>query len=253
MQFTQEESKDGVTERLFEVTVAGQVVPGVMWTPDGAHGPRPLLLMGHGGGAHKMFPPLAAAGRRYAKEQHYAVVAIDAPDHGARATPEATASFSQQLREHLALGGGLGGEPLKVMLLAAVQAVSEWRAVLDRVQALGEVGAGGPTGYLGLSKGAMTGILLAASDARIKAAVFGLTGGAPQLEEAARQISIPVEFVAQWDDELMPRAAALALFDAIGSSEKTLHANPGGHGGIPPFERAGWAQFFKRHLGSGAM
>ncbi len=32
----------------------------------------------------------------------------------------------------------------------------------------------------------------------------------------------------------MPRADGLALFDAFGSAEKTLHANPGRHGTYPP-------------------
>jgi hypothetical protein len=34
----------------------------------------------------------------------------------------------------------------------------------------------------------------------------------------------------------MPRESALALFDALGPAEKTLHANPGGHADIPAFE-----------------
>ena len=33
----------------------------------------------------------------------------------------------------------------------------------------------------------------------------------------------------QWDDEGMARQPVLDLFDAFGSTEKTLHANLGGH------------------------
>ena len=64
----------------------------------------------------------------------------------------------------------------------------------------------------------------------------------------ARKLTVPVVFTMQWDDELVPREAALALFDAIGSKEKTLHANPGEHAAMPPFERDGWLAFFARQF-----
>ena len=60
---------------------------------------------------------------------------------------------------------------------------------------------------------------------------------------------MPVEFLVQWDDERVPRAQSLALFDAFGSAEKSLHANPGRHGDRPPFELDRSARFFARHLG----
>ena len=41
---------------------------------------------------------------------------------------------------------------------------------------------------------------------------------------------------------------ALDLFDAFGSTEKTLHANLGGHTGVPSLEADASAQFFARHL-----
>ena len=57
------------------------------------------------------------------------------------------------------------------------------------------------------------------------------------------------EFLVQWDDERVPRAQSLALFDALASAEKTLHANPGKHGEIPAFELDSTLRFFVRHLG----
>lgn len=68
--------------------------------------------------------------------------------------------------------------------------------------------------------------------------------------QAARRITVPIEFAAQWDDELVPREDVLAPFAAFGSREKTLHANPGGHVQIPVFERSSWERFFSRHLGT---
>ena len=66
--------------------------------------------------------------------------------------------------------------------------------------------------------------------------------------EEARQITIPLLVLLQWDDEGNDRQMALDLFDAFGSKEKTLHANLGGHTGVPPFEADASARFFTRHL-----
>ena len=54
----------------------------------------------------------------------------------------------------------------------------------------------------------------------------------------------------QWNDELVSQTSGLALFEAIGSTDKTLHVHPGGHVEIPLFERDAYEDFFRRHLGS---
>jgi fermentation-respiration switch protein FrsA (DUF1100 family) len=77
--------------------------------------------------------------------------------------------------------------------------------------------------------------------------VLGL-GGALGSADAAARITVPVEFLVQWDDERVPRAHSLALFDALASAEKTLHANPGKHGDLPAFEIDSTLRFFARHL-----
>ena len=66
--------------------------------------------------------------------------------------------------------------------------------------------------------------------------------------EQARQVTIPLQVLLQWDDEGNDRQAALDLFDAFGSEEKTLHANLGGHTGVPKFEMEDTARFLARHL-----
>jgi hypothetical protein len=66
--------------------------------------------------------------------------------------------------------------------------------------------------------------------------------------EAARQVTIPLHVLLQWDDEGNDRQAALDLFDAFGSKEKTLHANMGGHTGVPQHAGQDAAGFFARHL-----
>ena len=123
-------------------------------------------------------------------------------------------------------------------------AVPEWQATLDALQELPEIGADGPVGYLGLNMGTAIGVPLVAVEPRITAAVFGLFWP-DVLAEAASQITIPIEFDLQWDDEHIDRRAGLALFDAFASKEKTLHANAGKHEELPRFEadrpgRRGW-------------
>jgi hypothetical protein len=46
----------------------------------------------------------------------------------------------------------------------------------------------------------------------------------------------------------MTRDGGLALWDAFGSTEKTLHLNPGPHVGIPLFERDAVVAFYRRHF-----
>lgn len=93
-------------------------------------------------------------------------------------------------------------------------------------------------------------VRLAAIDPRIAAA--GLFAGSyvPRTTMAeARQITIPLHVLLQWDDEGNDRQMALDLFDAFASAEKTLYANMGGHTGVPAFAGEDAARFFARHLG----
>lgn len=90
---------------------------------------------------------------------------------------------------------------------------------------------------------------LAAIDPRIVAA--GLFAGSyvPRATFAdARQVTIPLHVLLQWDDEGNDRQMALTLFDAFASTEKTLYANMGGHTGVPQFAGDDAARFFVRHL-----
>src|SRR5262249_11827021 len=105
----------------------------------------------------------------------------------------------------------------------------------------------GPVGYWGVSMGANIGVPLLAAEPRIGAAVLGLAGH-DTLAKTATRITVPVQFLLQWDDELVPREQGLALFDAFVSPEKTLHANPGRHAEVPAFEHEAAVAFLRRHL-----
>jgi hypothetical protein len=125
------------------------------------------------------------------------------------------------------------------------KAVPEWRATLDAVLSLPEIGSavGYTGGFIAI------GIRLAVVEPRISAASFFAGSFVPAImfEEAAK-ITMPLQVLLQWDDEGNDRQAALDLFDAFGSKEKTLHANMGGHTGVPQFEVDDGPRFFTRHL-----
>jgi len=239
MRFTSEQRLDeGVLEREFSL---GEI-PGVLWTPRSS--PAPLILIGHNGGLHKRLPRLVARARHYAAQYGFAAAAIDAPGHGDRprsaVDEQARADFRRatEAREPV-------DEIIDAYILPLVEkAVPEWRVTLDALLALPEVG--GRAGYDGMTA---IGIRLALVEPRISAAVFFGMGFVPAtLREAARQVTIPLQFLLQWDDEGMERQPVLDLFDAFGSKEKTLHANLGGHAGTPWFEVDDAARFFSRHL-----
>lgn len=87
------------------------------------------------------------------------------------------------------------------------------------------------------------------TEPRIAAAGFFAGGYVPRAQrEEASQVTVPLLFLLQWDDEGNPRQRALDLFDAFGATEKTRHANPGGHIGTPWFEVEDGNRFFDRHL-----
>jgi dienelactone hydrolase len=251
MRLRERSTADGVVAQLFDVDVDGNRVPGVLWLPDGVAGPLPLVLMGHGGTQHKTVATMVSRARRYAGKLGLAVAAIDAPDHGDRVTPEQAQTYAEQLRARIAGGGRFTPELARRMAERAHQAVREWQVTLDALQELDIIGTAGPVGYWGLSMGTAIGVPLVAAEPRITAAVLGLGGLQPENEalgKAAEAIKIPVEFVLQWDDEVVARDTGFTLFGALGTRDKTLHVNPGRHVEVPHAERDSWERFFTRHL-----
>lgn len=242
MRFTSETSSDGVCEQLFAL---GEI-SGVLWTSECAAGTRPLIVMGHGGGQHKKTPGILARARRFVAECDFAVVAVDVPGHGDRPMDEEYNRIATENQARAEAGEELAPLIAGFQALVARQTVPEWRAVLDAVQQLEHVGAG-PVGYWGVSLGCGLGVPFVAAEPRVRAAVLGLGGALASAEDAAR-ITVPVEFLVQWDDERVPRDQSLALFDALASVEKTLHANPGKHGDMAAFELDSTVRFFARHL-----
>jgi hypothetical protein len=232
---------DDVLERGFSL---GEI-PGILWTPASASAPAPLILVGHPGGLQQMYPRLAGRARHYAAEYGFAAAAIELPGSGDRPRSAAAEQARADLRRALEADKPID-EIVDALVLPLVEkAVPEWQATLDALLSLPEIG--GPVGCEG---GVIAiGIRLAVVEPRIAAALLFAGSFVPAaMFEEARQVTIPLQVLLQWDDAGNDRRAALDLFDAFGSQEKTLHANLGGHTGVPSFELDPGARFFARHL-----
>ncbi|MEU8580257.1 alpha/beta hydrolase [Streptomyces abikoensis] len=245
MYFTSEQRlDDGVLEREFTL---GEI-PGILWTPasTSASAPAPLILLSPPPlGLRKAYPRLVARAR-HAAADGFATATIELPGSGDRPRLPAAEQARADLRRAVAAGEPVSDEIIDALVLPLVEkSVPEWQAALDALLSL--PGIGGPVGYSG---GVISiGTRLAVVEPRISAAVLFAGSFVPRaVFEEARQVTIPLHVLLQWDDEGNDRQAALDLFDAFGSKEKTLHANMGGHTGVPQFAGDAAAQFFARHL-----
>jgi dienelactone hydrolase len=242
MRFTSRHLLDGgVLERRFEL---GDI-PGILWTPATSSAPAPLILVGHPGGLPRLYPRLLARAR-HAVAEGFAAATIELPWSGNRPGSPAADEARADLRRVLAAGEPVDDGIVDRLVLPLVeQAVPEWRAALDALLSL--PGIGGPVGYSG---GVIAiGVRLAVLEPRIAAAVLFAGSYVPRATFAeARQVTVPLLVLLQWDDEGNDRQMALDLFDALGAEQKTLHANTGGHTGVPAFEGDDANRFFARHL-----
>ena len=232
----------GVVERRFDVEGDGEVVPGIVWTPEAATGPRPLVLVGHGGGGNKRMPYVLSLARRLVRHAGYAVAAIDGTGHGDRASASTTADRPP--------GEGISRTFVADVAAAADAMTADWTATLRELRELDEVGDG-PLGYWGVSMGTMFGAPFVAATPDVRCAVLGLMGTFDDTNpwtRAAPAITCPVLFLVQTDDELVPTERALALFRSIGSQDKRLHAHPGAHAAVPIEEIEASEAFLATHL-----
>lgn len=234
---------EGVSERGFTVERNGHVIPGVLWQPSQPSRPRPLILMGHGGSAHKRNDRMVMLGRMFSLDYGWCAAAIDGPVHGDRGP--VTDTSHPAYREMWQRADTVQGM------------IDDWTATLDALSALADIDSG-HVGYWGVSMGAMFGIPYVASDNRVRVAVLGKAGmsGSSVVRSSidtyfaifAPKVQVPVLFVMQWDDERFERHGQLDLFDRIGAADKRLHAYPGQHADNGPEAFEVQAAFLKRYL-----
>lgn len=225
---------DDVLEQDFLLRPDDRPIPGVYREPAGGAADR-LVLLGHGGTTDKRADYVMHVSQLLAA-RGIASMVIDGPGHGERATFEFTGRPAE-FDEAWVGGGGTAG------------VLTDWRLALDFIEA--ERGVR-PTGWWGLSMGTMMGLPVVANDDRFRCAVLGLMGvqgpNGGDLREMAPKVTCPVRFLMQWDDEIVPRDNCLELFDLLGTTKKTLHANPGIHVAVPNFEYVGSADYLDRYL-----
>jgi len=215
---------DGVVERDFEVAGGAGIIPGVLWTPEPATRPIPLVLLGYGGGGHMRDGSRQWQASVFTRQYRTAAASIDLLGHGTRALPD-------------------DARPDYGLIIDDI--VAEWRAALDALCALPQIDAT-RVGYRGVSMGTDLGIPLLAAESRIRAAVLAAadlrdwdtpgmgTGLGLRKRQDVPRVHCPVLFGVGWDDEIVDRNSAFELFGLLGSQRKEMRVYPGGHGYTPP-------------------
>lgn len=215
----------------FRIDAQRREVTGALWLPENADAATPLILCGHGASGDRYQAPIPHLAKRWLRERGIATLAIDGPVHGLR---QVGPGGREALRDEMRRTGFVD------------DMVQDWLLALEAIRQDRQIGLGA-LGYFGLSMGSLFGIpLLAIADKHhlhFQASTLGLAGttgaasflGDRLLADAAL-ITHPVFYMMQLEDELFDRSGYLALFDALGSADKRLHANPGLHPEIPTEE-----------------
>jgi dienelactone hydrolase len=241
-------SEGGVTERRFNLARESGSVPGILWEPTEHERPVPLVLLGHGGSGHKRADRQLMLGRRFASVSQVAAVAIDGPFHGDRVS----ATLDRQQYQAMLAAAGVD----KV----TDGMVDDWHATLEALSQLDSIDAA-RVAYIGFSMGTRFGLpYVAAAGNRLRCAVLGkysmrqasaspaAVNMAPRFTRDAPNITVPVLFHVQWDDELFPRDGQFELFDLLGTADKRLLAFPGPHSTSTPEAVQAWCAFVMPHL-----
>lgn len=231
---------DGLVEQRFSL----DGITGLLWMPAAADGPVPLVLLGHPGGLDGMHPRLVQRAQS-AAQSGFASATLELPGSGDRPRIPGFEAARADLRRAMSQGDPLDEIVDRLVLPLVERAAPEWQRLLDDVLALQ-----GIRGPVAISGGFISiGIRLALVEPRIVAA--GLYAGSfvpASIVAEARRVTVPVHMLLQWDDESGNRQEMLDLFDAIGSAEKTLQANLGGHRGVPAYAGEDAGRFLERHL-----
>lgn len=222
---TAEEAQDYTKLHVTFASTHNEMVPATVHLPRGGGGPWPAILLQHGGNTKKDDHYIQQPSRRWS-QAGYVCMAIDAPGYGERAT-EAPLSLQELW------GQGL----IYRMRDLRIQGVVDLMRALDYLESRPDVDAT-RIGYMGVSMGTFLGVPLCGMDQRIRSAVFiigggglrrmmsGASDGDPDDAELVFQVTDPVHFAPRISprpvlmlngehDEIVPRAAAEALYQAL--------------------------------------
>ncbi|VWX61905.1 Dienelactone hydrolase family protein [Burkholderiales bacterium 8X] len=209
-----------IVERSFSSDAGGRKVPLAAWFPV-CEGPRPLVLVGHGGSGDKRSDAVTDMIGPLVGRHGFVVAAIDGPVHGERRTqPAAPLEVRDEFRRLWEAGGSV--EPM----------VADWQAAFDTLSELPAIDRSA-VGYYGLSMGTAYGLPFLAQAGFIRAAVIGMWGTSrvhsARLVDDARRVQCPTLFSLQWNDEIFTREGQFEVFDALAAADKHMTIYPGGH------------------------
>ena len=200
----------------------GETVPGLFYLPRETDAPLPLVLIQHPATSSKDDYFVRDVAMTWAK-RGWICGGIDAPLHGDRAVHDPMLVFRDR----------------EVMQQVSVQFAGEVTAVIDALASYLAVDQE-RMAYVGYSMGSTLGIRAVAQDGRFKVAAFCLVGEGGIIGDAAGEDSwvqrlgnVAVRIVGKTQDELIPRAATEALYQAL-PGVKDLIWLPGGHFQIGP-------------------
>lgn len=227
--------------REFEATTeTGRKRTGAFWQPEGEVADT-LIAFGHGASGDRYQEPIPQLAKRFIGAG-YAVVSIDGPVHGLRQVgPGGRQAFGEELRRERMID----------------DMNADWRFAIELAQSSISSDLS-RLAYFGLSMGSIFGIPMLADNQRsleLVVATLGLLGArglgertGTRLVEDAAKINCPVFFIMQLEDELFTREGYLELFDALGSHNKRIHANPGLHPQVPAEEMRFAFDFMKNQI-----
>lgn len=214
-------------------------VTGALWLPDEVRAETPLVVFGHGASDDRYQPPIPGLAQRFVTEMGCPVLSMDGPVHGLRRVEP---------------GGRVALRTEMMRPTATAEMTEEWHFAIDLALNHDAIGSR-PLAYFGLSMGSAFGIPMLAERDDVLVSTIGLLGTTGPFDDqrellvdAAGRITHPVLFLMQLEDELFDRTGYLELFDAIGSADKRIHANPGPHAHMTQEELRFSFDFMKRHM-----
>ena len=226
----------------FRIDSDKRPITGALWLPGTFTAQTPLVLCGHGASGDRYQMPIPHLAKRFTLEAGCAVLSLDGPVHGLRQVgPGGREALADEMNRPTSID----------------EMIADWLVAFNKIRHAH--GLNGPTGYFGLSMGTIFGLpLLAHGGIDFAASAIGLAGstragrsfGKRLLADAA-SVSHPVVFLMQLEDELFNRDGYLELFDALASTDKRLHANPGLHPEVPAEEIAYVFEFLQARLKGG--